>query len=168
MVHSLQLYAMKQSDSRARQGLVDRDSVMKFIPSTLILISGIVLIMLSLGHTFAGWPPTYISLTQSDISPEFVRALWAGWHLAGAAMFGFGLILIATVVHTHRGHTPYTVPLFIIAATLTGFGSAGLVLIEFTLPLPSLIFLGFLVIGLLLGLGAHLLRRSSSSLKSGT
>lgn len=159
---------MKQSDGRARQGLVDRDAVMKFIPPTLILIPGIVLILLSFGHTFAGWPPTYTILIQSDISSEYVHALWASWHIAGAAMFGFGLILIATVVHTLRGHTPYIVPLFIIAAALTGFGSAGLVLIELTLPIPSLIFLAFLVMGLILWLGTHLLRRSSSRLKSGT
>lgn len=168
MVHSLQRYAMKQSDARERHGLVDRDAVRKYIPSTLVLIPGIVLILLSFGHTFAGWPSTHTTLIQSDISPEYVGALWAGWHIAGAAMFGFGLILVATVVHTHRGQTPYTVPLFIIAAALTGFGSAGLLFYELILPLPGLIFLAFLVLGLLLGLGTHLLRRSSASLTSGT
>lgn len=125
---------------------------MKRIGSVFVLISGVALVVTAFGHALAGWPPLHASLIRTDVDPEVVRALWAGWHFGSAAMLAFGVIVVAAVVRTRRGHVPPSAPLLVVAAACIGFGVIAWLLIGFSAQFP-----GFIVLGILLGLGALLL-----------
>lgn len=140
---------------RLRQQPTDGNSTIGRIASVLVLVSGIALVVTAFGHAFAGWPPLHASLIRTGVAPEVVRALWAGWHFGSATMLAFGVIVIVAVARTRWGHVPRTAPLFIIAAACIGFGVVASLLVGFSSQ-----FLGFIGLGVLLGLGTQLLERS--------
>lgn len=124
---------------------------MKRVGFALVLVSSVALVVSAFGHALAGWPPLYASLVRTDADTEVVRALWAGWHFGSAAMLAFGAITVSAVVRSRRGDAPSPVPLIVIAVALVGFGAVA----SFVVGVSSH-FLGFVVVGVLLGFGVLL------------
>jgi hypothetical protein len=135
--------------------LTDGNPTISNIASILVFVSGIVLVVTAFGHALAGWPPLHASLIRTGIDPGIVRALWAGWHFGSAAMLAFGVIVIVTVVRARHRHVFSTAPLFIIAVACIGFGVVAWLLVGFSSQ-----FLGFIILGGLLGLGTQLRKHS--------
>ncbi|MGE3511320.1 MAG: hypothetical protein AB7N65_20815 [Vicinamibacterales bacterium] len=100
--------------------------------STIAGVLGALLMLLSAPvHSLSGWPELQSALTSSNASADLVLALRIGWHFAGAAMAGFGLILLHLFLSRARGTDGTVVPAWMIGGLYVLFGVTALVVSGF-------------------------------------
>ncbi len=126
---------------------------MKRSARILCLASGALLLAGALAHAFLGWPQLGQALRAASISTGTIGALAAGWYFGGACMLAFAAITFSAGL-SNRGAMRPSVPLFAIAITYFLFGWVAFVLRHFN---PH--FLGFVVLGLIVGTAAVLSSR---------
>jgi hypothetical protein len=95
-------------------------------PSRLSTIAGVLgaLIMLlsAPAHSLGGWPQLQAELASIDAPGELVLGLQIGWHFAGVAMAGFGVILLHHFVSRARGADGTVLPVWTIGGLYALFG----------------------------------------------
>ena len=114
------------------------------------LISGLLLVLSSLAHAFLGFPPLRTQLTASAAAEDVVGALAIGWYFGSAAMATFGLIVLTSGANALKGKPSGLAAVRWIALAYALFGLAA-----FFADGMNPHFLGFIVIGLLLGVYAR-------------
>lgn len=117
--------------------------------STVAGVLGALLVLLSAPtHSLGGWPELQSQLAAIGASADLVQALRIGWHFAGAAMAGFGLVLLHLFLSRARGAQHTLMPAWTIGGLYVLFGVSALVVSGF-----DPFFLVFIVPGGLIVLG---------------
>lgn len=99
-------------------------------PSRLSTIAGVLgglfMLLSAPAHSLGGWSELQAELVGIHASPDLVLALRIGWHFAGLAMAGFGLILLHHFVSRARGGVGTVVPVWTIGGLYLLFGVSAL------------------------------------------
>ncbi len=122
--------------------------------STVVIVAGIVMLLSSLAHAFAGWPAMRAALGETGAPADLTAALAAGWTFGSVAMATFGVVVVLCGLRLRRGDRSGVATVRVVAAAWFLFGVATFVLRDFN---PH--FLLFVATGILAG-GPVLTRRS--------
>ena len=117
----------------------------------LLFVGGILLVASAGAHAFAGWPPQRDMLVQAGTDAELVAGLTLGWYFGSVAMLAFGVVVLrdAWLLKRNPAHAPGAAA--IIGVGYLAFGMRALFYRGFN---PH--FLGFVAIGLVIGIPALL------------
>jgi len=126
------------------------------VRSILGLIAGAILILSSAAHSILGWKGLSEKLAHTNVPPDLVFGLKAGWEFGGLAMLAFGIIVIPPFLKRLRGGQASTFPALVVSITFFVIGAWALAASNF-----ERFFWLFIVIGALLLIGG--LPVSSSS-----
>lgn len=84
------------------------------ICSSLYLLSGILIALGGVGHSFGAVGQIHAALDGSTIDPRIVRLIVAVWHFAGAAMGALGAMVVMGWIRSRGGRKlEMTVPVVV-------------------------------------------------------
>lgn len=126
---------------------------MKRAAPWLLLVTGILLILSAGAHAFLGWPMLRGELQKSRVDDGLIQGVGIGWLYGSAAMLTFGALVLTAWWWTRTGRIVAATVSALISLLYLGFGTWALLESGFE---PH--FIGFVVIGLLLGLASLGLR----------
>jgi hypothetical protein len=86
------------------------------------LFAGVALLAAAFAHYLGGWVGMEAALRSSEVPPEIVGGLWAGWLFGSFAMFFSGLIVLAEAIRQLRGQPACRWTVGCIALLYAGFG----------------------------------------------
>lgn len=96
------------------------------ICSSLYLLSGILIALGGLGHSFGAVAQIHTALGGSAVDPRVFRLIIAVWHFAGAAMVALGALVVAGWMKARSGQkTDKTVPV-VVALFYVAYGICAL------------------------------------------
>lgn len=128
---------------------------MRRLGIALGIASGLMLVLSSAAHSLLGWKQLSADLAKTNAPPDLVRGLAIGWHFGGLAMLIFGILVLGLFAMALRGNAIPVVPAFVISIGYLAFGIGALAVTGF-----DPFFMVFIVPGLLLLVGALLVRKS--------
>jgi hypothetical protein len=117
------------------------------------LTTGVLLVLSSLAHAFLGLPPLRAELGAAGVSADASGAIAIGWYFGSVAMAAFGLIVLTSAINVLNGKLGGLRAVQWIALAYFLFGVAAFVADRLN---PH--FVGFIVIGVLLGVFARPVR----------
>jgi len=120
----------------------------------LLLVAGILLLLTAAAHAFIGWPAIREELLASEAPGSLVRAIGIGWLYGSAAMLTFGVIALTVWWWAQTGKMMMGRVAGVIALLYLGFGTWA-----FFYSSLNPHFIGFIVLGVLLGAASYELRR---------
>ena len=123
---------------------------MKRTGTTLMLVTGALLILSALAHAFLGWPAIRQALGEANVDPDLVLGIGVGWLYGSAAMLTFGVLAVMSWRAVVRGNAGAGRVMWPIAGLYLLFGSAAYLYTSFE---PH--FLGFIAIGALAAFAAY-------------
>jgi hypothetical protein len=94
------------------------------VRTTLLLVSGLLMLIGALGDTLVVLPDLHGDLIDIGVRPTVLGGTVLHLYFSAAAMFAFVVIVAAAVVDALRGCRPARVPLAVIALTYGGYGVA--------------------------------------------
>ncbi|MEP7284118.1 MAG: hypothetical protein ABI696_19235, partial [Rubrivivax sp.] len=80
-----------------------RGNPMTRVRAVVGIVTGIVLLLSSVAHSLLGWSGLDAELQKAGASQPLVTGLQIGWQFAGAAMLGFGCIVLLLFTTALRG-----------------------------------------------------------------
>ncbi len=83
---------------------------------------GLLLVVSSAAHTFAGWPQLRGVLTGAGVDPAIVGALAVGWVFGSVSMLAFGVIVLRAGIRMARGREFDRAPVIVIGSIYALFG----------------------------------------------
>ncbi len=113
------------------------------------ILAGTLLLLSSAAHAFFGWAQLRQALAGASVPEELIQGVGIGWQFGGAAMLGFGVIVVWQFVGHLRGRPTPLLPSRVIAGIYLLFGAGAMALTGF-----NPFFLVFLIPGLLLAVAA--------------
>ena len=121
--------------------------------STLLLITGILIALGALGHSFGGVQQVHGEFAKLTIDPTIVLLVIVVWHFAGFAMVTFGMMVTWSWWQVRKGNKSFlSIPIIIgTVYVLYGIGAVSYSGDSF--------FYVFIVLGALLLISASILRK---------
>jgi hypothetical protein len=115
------------------------------------LIAGVALLAASFSHYLGGWGSLAPELAASQLAPDTVGTLWAGWLFGSFALFLTGLMVVAEAVRQLGGQSCNRLTVSSIALLYAGFGLTAWVVRDFNPHFLAFIATGALIAALLPG-----------------
>ena len=115
--------------------------VLGFVVSAMMIAS-------SLLHSVVGWKVLSAKLEKAEVPADLVRSLALGWHWGGAAMFGFGCIVLYLFARFLKDRSTSLRPALVIAVLYIVFGAWAIATSH------DFFFLVFVIPGLLLAIAS--------------
>ena len=112
------------------------------------IIAGVLMLLSAAAHSLLGWKALSAELAKTNAPADLVQGLAAGWHWGGAAMVGFGGIVLWLFARGLRGLPVDVTPARIISVLYLVFGAGAIA----TTGDPF--FMVFIVPGLLLAIAS--------------
>ncbi len=89
--------------------------VLGFVVSAMMIAS-------SLLHSVVGWKVLSGKIEKAEVPAALVRSLALGWHWGGAAMFGFGCLVLFLFAQFLKDRSTSLRPALVIAVLYIAFG----------------------------------------------
>jgi hypothetical protein len=114
-----------------------------------MIVGGLLIAASSFAHAFAGWPPLREALVATGVGADLLGALAAGWIFGSVAMLVLGLLAALDGARLRAGTATSLAAARLVGLAYLAFGLAAYVARDLN---PH--FLGFVALGLLVGLPA--------------
>jgi len=124
-----------------------------------LLLAGTLLVVSACAHAVMGWWFVHNITATQPPNTGLAGVLGAGWQLGSVSLFAFGLLVLVSGLARRRGEYAAPATIWIIAAVLAGYGAGALLLGDHKF---ALIYFGYLVLAVLLVLGAGPIVRADS------
>lgn len=129
---------------------------------TLLLMAALLMGFAAVVNAIVALPHLRADLTEINVRPTLLNAVSLGLYFGAFALFGFALVILATAFQAFRGVNPSRPLLAVIAVTHGAFGAGA-----FFVWSGSAHVLGYVLMGVLVGLAAMLPDSASTSPEHG-
>jgi hypothetical protein len=125
----------------------------------LLSVGGIAILASAVVHGVSNVPHLREDMLEIGMRPTLLRAVSLVLYFSVVAMFAFAALVLSGAISLLRGKVPQPLPLWLIAGTYVIFGGVAFVKIA-----PSVHYLGYALMGLVVAIGAGLI---SSGMEQG-
>ncbi len=115
----------------------------------VLLVGGLAILASAFTHGLINVPHLREDMVEIGMRPSLLRAVSLVLYFSVVAMFAFAALVMNAALSLLRGTVPQMAPLWLVAGSYVTFG-----VVAFVFVFPNAHFLGYSIMGLLVGIAA--------------